>query len=62
MDEIILKLIIEGLDIYGINPEAKESFKRMIKNYGDLKYNEGFLAGEVKSLTQPPKNLINGKG
>jgi hypothetical protein len=56
MDEIVLKLIIDGLDLYGINPEAKESFKRMIKNYGDLRFYAGELEGELKHIL---KHKIN---
>lgn len=61
MDEIVLKLIIDGLDIYGINPEAKESFKRMIKNYGDLRFNAGELEGELKHILKPKLNSNENK-
>ena len=53
MEEQILHLIIDGLDIYGIKPETKEIFKRMIKNYGGLRYNEGFLDCELKQIFKP---------
>jgi hypothetical protein len=61
MDEIVLKLIIDGLDIYGINPEAKESFKRMIKNYGDLRFYAGELEGELKHILKPKINSNENK-
>jgi hypothetical protein len=57
MDEQLLQLIIDGLDIYGIKPETKEIFKRMIKNYGSLRYNEGFLDGELKHIFKPIEKI-----